>query len=475
MDKERRKKIQTTKLVITEIFMLIIIVLTVIVLTFIVMGYRLTEDGKLEQSGLVQIDSIPTGAKVAIGEETLPGETNISKILPEGNYELKLTKDGYTTWSKSISVHPGLLTKLSYPRLYKLDRKLEEVIALNEAPEVYSIPPTREFILLTSPNSPKFQILNIPSDTTKVTEIDLSKLLLDSDQLVSNIQVVSWCHDANRFVLSFKSNDGSHLAIVDLERPENSLDLTSSFAVQISDLQFANNHGDELFILENGHLRTISLSSKQLSDVLVSDVQSFSSHNKTIALVRQPKDKEKEFVIYNSDNGSSVFLSSTSATTAKIAISEYLNRPTLVIAEDDLLSIYRGDLPTENITKDNPDYKPAAQISIKSGAPDSLQFHAKNQAIIAIRDQSRTVFDLESATTTSYTIESNLTFWPDEYTIGTVSGGSLNVRDYDGGNLQTLSRAESGYPAVITKDNKYIYFVQKNEDKGLIIVREIIK
>lgn len=475
MDKERRKKIQTTKLVITEIFMLITIVLTVVILTFVVMGYHLTEDGKLEQSGLVQVDSIPTGAKVIIGEETLQSETNTSKILPEGNYELKLTKDGYTTWAKSISVHPGFLTKLSYPRLYKLDRQTEDVKTLSAAPEVYSIPPTREFILLGSQNSPKFQILNIPSATSNTTELDLSKLLQDEDGLASNIKITNWCQDANRFILSFSKNDSTHLAVIDLERPENSLDLSSSFAIQIDEINFLNNHGDELVILENGHLRTISLSSKQLSDIIISGVESFSNFGKKIALIHQPKDKKKEFMLLNSPSDEAIFLSTISSQSAAIAISEYLGRSTLVTAEDNLVSIYRGDLPTENVTSDNPMPKAIAQISLESGALDSLQFHAKNQAVFAMKDNIYTVFDLESATTTSYTIDSALTFWPDEYTIGTVSDGSLIVRDYDGNNIQTLSRAESGYPAVITKDNKYIYFVQKNEDKGLIIVREIIK
>ena len=110
MDKERRKKLQTTKLIITEIFMLVTIVVTVVILTFIVMGYRLTEDGKLEQSGLIGVDSIPTGATVFVDGEAYENKTNTSKILPEGQYEISLEKDGYTSWRKSVLVHSGLLT-----------------------------------------------------------------------------------------------------------------------------------------------------------------------------------------------------------------------------------------------------------------------------------------------------------------------------------------------------------------------------
>ena len=123
MDKERRKKIQTTKLVITEIFMLIIIVLTVVILTFVVMGYHLNEDGKLEQSGLVQVESTPDGAAVIIDGEVLPSKTDTNKILKEGEHTVKIEKPGYTSWQKTVSSRPGFLTKLSYPRLYKTDRK----------------------------------------------------------------------------------------------------------------------------------------------------------------------------------------------------------------------------------------------------------------------------------------------------------------------------------------------------------------
>lgn len=475
MDKERRKKLQTTKLVITEIFMLVIIVLTVVILTFVVMGYRLTEDGKLEQSGLIQVDSIPTGAKVTIGEETLSSETNTSKVLPEGEYEVKLKKDGYTSWHKTVRVHSGFLTKLSYPRLYKTERKTETMQKLSSAPLIYSVSPSRESILLAESGSSKFQLLNISSEAIKTNDIDLSKLLLSKGELPTNPKVISWSEDANRLILSYDHTDGTHLAIVDLERPESSFDLTSYFGLKISTLHFRDRRGDKLFILENGNLRTASFADKQLSNVLISNILSFSNSGPKIALVRQLQDGGKEFAIINEDATSDISLSKTTATYAEIILSEYIGRPTLVLAEDTKIKIYRGELPTEDISAQNPLPKPVGEIDLAFGEPSVLEMRAKEQILLASKNTDFTIFDLENYTPSSFSLSSALTFWPDEYTIGLISDGHLTVRDFDGTNVETLSKAEPGYDAVITKDNKYLYFVQKDSEDNLTIVRENIK
>ena len=106
--------------------------------------------------------------------------------------------------------------------------------------------------------------------------------------------------------------------------------------------------------------------------------------------------------------------------------------------------------------------------------PDSFKTEAKNQVILVSKDTNFAVFDLENYTLSSYTLENNLTFWPDEYTIGVVSDGKLIVRDFDGLNRQELGKSADGFSAIIAKNNKYLYHMQKNDDK-LTLVREEIR
>ena len=127
MDRERKKRIQTIKLIITEILMVVTVVAAVIILTFVAMGYNVNKDGDLAQSGLLQIKSIPTGATVAIDGGNVSAKTNTSKMLSAGEHSLKLTKDGYDSWSKDIDSKSGWLLKLDYTRLFLKNRTIEKV------------------------------------------------------------------------------------------------------------------------------------------------------------------------------------------------------------------------------------------------------------------------------------------------------------------------------------------------------------
>lgn len=471
MDKERRKKIQTARLIITEVFMLVIIILTVITLTFVVMGYHLNEDGELEQSGLVQVDSIPVGATVFINDEALESKTNTSKILPEGSYTISLKKDGYTSWEKTVKTHSGLLTKLSYPTLYKLDRKSETIKKFDEVPYLFISSPNRDNALALFENSPVFRLINLESNEFKSTEIDLKKLL-GSD--FSNLKVIDWNKNGERIIISFTRENSTHYATVDLTRPDLSLDLSETFDLKISDLRFENDRGDKILLTEENHLRTISLDKKQLSEIIAKDVEYFYNFGEKVVFVTRSNESEHKISLYDDNSKSTIFLKKSTAKDVRAIISEYIGRPTLAFLEDGQLIVYRGELPTEDVTAEKPLPTPIGQSTLDFELPDSFKTEAKNQVILVSKDTNFAVFDLENYTLSSYTLENNLTFWPDEYTIGVVSDGKLIVRDFDGLNRQELGKSADGFSAIIAKNNKYLYHMQKNDDK-LTLVREEIR
>lgn len=475
MDKERRKKIQTTKLIITEIFMLVVVVLTVVILTFIVMGYHLNEDGKLEQSGLVQVDSFPTGATVVIDDETLPNETNTSKILPKGEHTVKLQKEGYTSWSKTVSLHPGFLTKLSYPHLYKENPKTEVVKKFEQAPSSFLVSENRELGLLKYPGG-KLEVINLESKSPKESNLDLTEIIENSaPEDLDRATITSWSSNGEHIILSLKKDDALKFFVINLEHPERSLDLSAEFDLKISDLQFLNEQGDRLGIIENNNFRTVSLSDKKLSDVLVKNVLSFNNSGSKVVLITKKPEENKKIVLYDTTSKSEIFLADSMAESIKVYLSEYAGRFTLVFVSDNVVTVRRSDLPTENITKENPLSEPVGKYTLDFGVPKDFNFKGKNQLIVNSTDNNIAVFDLENYRLTSYTLDSNLTFWPDEYTIGIVSGGKLVLYDFDGSNAVYFKEAETGFPAAITKDNNYLYYISKDNSGNLNLARDLIK
>ena len=112
MDREHKKHMETVRLLITETIMVMVIIVTAVILTFVAMGYNLDKNGELGQSGLVQLRSFPSGASITIDGDTILPRTTASRMLSAGDHTIKLTKDGYDSWEKTITSESGRLLKL---------------------------------------------------------------------------------------------------------------------------------------------------------------------------------------------------------------------------------------------------------------------------------------------------------------------------------------------------------------------------
>ena len=163
MDLEKRAKRQSLKIIVSEMMMVITVIITVVVLVFVVSGYWLNADFKVERQGMLQINSVPTGASVAVdGDSPWFQRTNTSKILSSGKHEVVLSKDGYDTWSKTVNIKEGLLYRLNYPHLFLKDRTKESVYDTTTA-TFATVSPSRKLLLLAN-NTTDWLLINIDSE-----------------------------------------------------------------------------------------------------------------------------------------------------------------------------------------------------------------------------------------------------------------------------------------------------------------------
>ena len=75
------------------------------VLIFFAKGYKIrTEERSFEKTGWILVKSAPDGAKVYLdGKAVNPTNTSIGN-LTNGTYSLKILKEGYHEWKKSLLV-----------------------------------------------------------------------------------------------------------------------------------------------------------------------------------------------------------------------------------------------------------------------------------------------------------------------------------------------------------------------------------
>jgi len=92
-------------------------------------GYRLDLEKRIMTStGILAISSYPKAAKIYINNE-FKGVTDQNIVLPPGNYQVDIKKDGYTNFSKKISLKGELVITLE-PILFPINPALSPLTNL---------------------------------------------------------------------------------------------------------------------------------------------------------------------------------------------------------------------------------------------------------------------------------------------------------------------------------------------------------
>lgn len=74
-------------------------------------GYRISRDGNLSGTGLLAANSFPPGAIIYINGEASGQVTDETINLKPGTYEVKVEKEGYTSWGKNLQIEAGVVTQ----------------------------------------------------------------------------------------------------------------------------------------------------------------------------------------------------------------------------------------------------------------------------------------------------------------------------------------------------------------------------
>ena len=237
MDEEARNRRQNLRVIISEIIMFLTIVIMAIILALLASGYWLSSGFKVERQGMLQIHSQPTGADVEIdGETAWLQRTNTSKVLSSGNHHVVLTKEGYDSWEKTITISEGLLYRVNYPRLFLLNREKDIYYdATNFTTASFS---HNSNYLLLGDDTTSYTILRLNSDRPETTKLNLLDLKSTSPTIESSAMlfadstpIIEWdinnnliaTIDKKHYKINWQNSEISLLS--EPEKPEETLDL----------------------------------------------------------------------------------------------------------------------------------------------------------------------------------------------------------------------------------------------------------
>ncbi len=507
-EREKQRRRQLIKVIIAEVGMAISVLAIVVVATLAAMGFFVTSSGKIEQSGLVQIHSMPNGATVEIDGSTVFSRTNLSRSLTPGEHSIKLSRDGYDSWQRTIKMSSGMLLRLYYPRLFLLNRKPEVALHLEKSLEFYLPSNDQTYILYAAEDSAVWNVINVRDDEPKVTQLDLSTILpgVTEGKFLGKVESLKWNNNSDSVLAKIAYEDQAEWILINLKDTKQSLNLTRTFGLEFTQVEMIDDGAAQLFALENQHLRRINTGDQSISRVLLHNVLSFAnSKTNVIYVMSQVTEEETEKVVgvyRDGEKGGTTLVKASNNAVVTVALTRYYDEDYLAYAINNELSVYYGALPTYREDAQNTDFSSLKTLMDKvklQTAPTQFSLSPEGEYIIASRGRQFTVVDLEMGELIEYEAMASDLAWLDEAMLTAVVDDALWVWDFDDGNrremvryvadtddtddeniveheaITTISRTKlANYPAVISDNNKWMYYLTETKT-GLALTRERIR
>lgn len=506
-ERERQRRRQIIKVIIAETGMVISVIAIVVVATLAAMGFFVTSSGKIEQSGLLQIHSMPTGATVELDSSTIFSRTNLSRSLTNGEHQLKLSRDGYDTWQKTIKMSSGMLLRLYYPRLFLLNRKSEVALRLEKDLEFYVPSNDQTYILYAARDDLQWKLINIRDDEPRITTLDMSTILPGAvdDKFLGRVESIRWNNNSDEVLVRIAYEGQSEWILVGLKDPKQSLNLTKTFGLEFTQIEMIDDGAAQLFALENHQLRRINTGDQSISRVLLGDIETFANNKTNVIYVTKvtPKAGEatmKQIGVYrDGERGGTMLMKDVpDDKTVTVALTRYYDEDYVAYAIGNELNVYYGALPNYREDAQDTDFSGLKVLVDKAKlktAPTRFSLSPEGEYIVATHDQQFMVVDLEMGELSEYEAMASSLAWLDESMMTAVVDDSLWVWDFDDTNRRELVRFVpdtetttdgasavttksnahlASYPAVIADNNRWLYYLV-NTNSGLTLMRERIR
>ncbi|MDR0397788.1 MAG: PEGA domain-containing protein [Candidatus Nomurabacteria bacterium] len=461
-------RFKVNRIIITNAITVMVVILIVTVLTLITMGYTLTRDGRLAQTGLVQFVSVPSGATVKIDGEQQFSRTSTKAALMPGEHDFSFSRKGYDTWSKKADVHSGRVLWLNYARLIP-NQKTVKTVKTYETLDKMNVSPKAQYILFmwSMPNV-AIQLVDIRNDAIKVQDSQLAAFF--SDMAIEDAQhafdITDWNEDENKVLVFHQFSGRSEWVLVDLKNPSDSVNITNEYKMGFSSAKFTSNDGNKLWMLENGNLRRADVGNKTVSAVLVSSVLSMYrvSENETLLITADEAAGTRSFSFYkNGNRGASEIYSLDASTQPMLNVvgGEYYSEDYVATSEGDRLQILKGSYPSFGKAGNPLNYL----VNQKLEWPiERLELSSNKRFIYAINKGRVYNYDLENNVGRYFVLDGTYSSttslrWLDSYMLWTSDGGQLTVYDFDGNNKRNIQTFDPAFDVALTSNGKWLYTI----------------
>lgn len=468
MDLNKRRRRRLIKLIISETIMVVSVIVIVGVMLAVANGWRVGKDLTVEQNGLLQINSLPNGAKVVIDGEQLTMRTDTSKMLAAGEHEIKLMKEGYDEWSKRLKITSGLLTQLRYPRLFKQIRTVERVVRFDKL-EMMTMSPDRQWVVYADGKDGEWWAVMAKDDEIKPTKIALGEAVVyDKKQKIKGRIDLRWENSGEWMIVESGEEGERHFGLVNVRQPRRSFSLNRRLEKlklkRIVRVEMLGASGEKFLVgTQDGGLNYVNLVNGKISLITTGEVEDLMAEEEGVIYVRT-NDKGRREVRVKKFEGDEVKLPMEAVKgRIRIAMSRYAGERFMMVAGEDRVMVYKNNDWPEERSESN--LKLVLNEKMNLSGDMEVMMARNGELGLILLDGRSTVVDMENLAFYEFGYQGSKLRWLEDYSFVNVEEGGLVVRDFDGENRRvTVREGVLDLPIMITANSRWLYYLR--EDAG---------
>lgn len=434
----------------------IVISAAVPILTFLLVGfaqgyYINVFTGEVSRNGLLIVDSQPDSASIYLNGDLKRQTTAQRFFIEEDTYEVRLEREGYIPWQKTIFLQGSGLERLDYPRLFLQDRTTETVLSLPDYDFVSQSPSGRWVVARV-----------LSGDSQTLWRFDARDLTQDPEQLITlsyaAMPGVRWGEESQFILLRSPQLDQALWQVLDIEAAAlvQTPGLDAVLAGRAIE-QVSFDTADPAFLLVSieSSLQRLGVSDPT-NTVLISDkVSSYTSGERGVYFSRIAKDSQEYEIVYWRDGSEAVMQTNleSSITTLESVVFDGVAYVAAYSQEDGITVFYQDSgAQSERLSQIR------LALNELESAPNGRYFLLSNG------DGKYASYDVKLDRSRRFEVSSGALGaiqWYDGAHMSGIEDGNLRIREFDGANGTTL---------VDVPDNLASYgFV--NDGRELIVVR----
>ena len=461
--------------------MFIVVIVSVAILTALTLGYGFSQkDGKIEQGGLLQMSSTPTGATVTIDGVKFGSQTPTKLVSQVGNYHVEMQKSGYHKWQKTVPIQAGNITWIAYPRL--IPQSLTPEPTANYPATIASALPSgsaKRYAVLTAADKPIISVALLDSEEVTTKEYGLPETMYANVPAgqSSNFSIAEWTGDEKHILLqhTYGPENTVEWILFDLDRPEESVNINHALGISgaMSKIVFTSGNGREIYALIDGSVRVLDLDNQTQSRPLVEDVVNFSLYgDKFVLFTKEPADGQQQVGYVKEDYKQPRIVKTVAYSgsgQAQFDIGKYYEKYFFLISNGAEASLSSsGNLPndsTSTLALKHVQTLSLTQPIIDANITDNGQFATVQDGV------GFATFNLEimKQTTTQLTHGSAVVpqklKYLDGYLLWGANNDKLRTYEFDGENQHDIMPIIPALGATLSPSGKYLYgFSQVDTD-----------